>query len=70
MTHRGIIGAGLILFALWLQALAPVVGLRMLGAAADPLAGAVICSKVSTGDRAGPAEPAQHAGCSLCALCT
>ncbi|GJE53884.1 MULTISPECIES: DUF2946 family protein [Methylobacterium] len=70
MTHRGIIGAGLILFALWLQALAPVVGLRMLGASADPLAGTVICSRMPAGDQAGPAEPEQHAGCSLCALCT
>lgn len=70
MTHRGIIGAGLILFALWLQALAPVVGLRLLGVSADPLAGAVICSKAESGDQTGPAEPEEHAGCSLCALCT
>ncbi len=70
VAQRGIIGAGLILLALWLQALAPAAALRAMALAADPVAHAVICGP--SGAETDPDEPAQqapHAACQLCGLC-
>ncbi|SDA35102.1 hypothetical protein SAMN02799622_05992 [Methylobacterium sp. UNC378MF] len=68
--HPGLLGAGLIVLALWIQALAPAVALRMAQATAA-LPGLILCGHAP--DQAvdagiGPLAPAM-AGCGLCGLC-
>lgn len=65
------LGAGLLLLALWVQALAPVAALRVLSAAADPLRDAIICGHARdadsglAGEQPAPSVPA----CGPCRLC-
>jgi len=69
VARRGHIGVGLVVLALWFQALAPVLALRAM-AFADPLAHAVICGHALDAADPAPAEEGEHAACTLCGLCT
>jgi hypothetical protein len=70
---RGCLGVVLVALALWTQALAPVVALRMVTAMSDPLRNPVICGHTvdgtgearETANMPAPALP----GCDLCQLC-
>jgi len=69
VARRTLIGTGLIVLALWFQALAPLLALRAM-TAVDPIAHAVICGRaVQASDPAVPADQAPHTGCTLCTLC-
>ena len=66
-----LLGAGLLLLALWVQALAPVAALRAMSAAADPLRGAIICGHGLEAEdaRLSLEQPAPSPACALCRLC-
>lgn len=64
------LGAGLLLLALWVQALAPVAALHAMSAAADPLRDAIICGHGKAEDASLSLEqPAPSPACALCRLC-
>jgi hypothetical protein len=67
----GLPGAVLIALALWIQALAPAVALRMVQADRGALPGQILCGHApdQAGDAAvGPGAPAPGS-CALCGLC-
>lgn len=71
-ARPGPLGAGLLLLALWVQALAPIAALRMEAAAVDPLAIGVICGHARDTADAGSTLERQTpppARCDLCRLC-
>ncbi|MCJ2125065.1 DUF2946 family protein [Methylobacterium sp. J-077] len=73
MTLRrrpGLLGTGLILLALWVQALAPVVALRM-ALAVPELQGAILCGHPPGGDEVGVSveQPVAPPTCDVCRLC-
>ncbi|MEE7491501.1 DUF2946 family protein [Methylobacterium oryzae] len=67
----GLLGAGLIVLALWIQALAPAVALRMAQASPGALPGQILCGHAP--DQAGDFGIGPHApatgSCALCGLC-
>lgn len=72
LGRRGFLGVGLLVLALWTQALAPAAALRMLSALSDPLLNPVICGHAATvSDDGGEVEqPASTLpDCDLCQLC-
>lgn len=69
MRRHKLAGLFFCLLALWVQVLAPVAAATLV--AADPLAGAVICSHdAGTNDGGAPQAPASaHHHCLLCQVC-
>lgn len=67
----GVLGAALILLALWIQVLAPGVTLRMSTAAAEALPGAILCGHGPDRSDAGDSveRPTPAPTCALCHLC-
>ncbi|MCJ2143218.1 DUF2946 family protein [Methylobacterium sp. E-066] len=70
--HRrpGFLGTGLILLALWVQALAPAAALRM-ALAVPGLQGAILCGHPPAGDEIGASvdQPMAPPTCDVCRLC-
>ncbi|SFM06230.1 DUF2946 family protein [Methylobacterium pseudosasicola] len=68
--HLGFLGTGLVLLALWVQALAPLVTLRMVLAAPE-MPGAVLCGHLPDGDAIGASleQPVAPPTCDVCRLC-
>jgi hypothetical protein len=66
----GLLGAALILLALWVQALAPMAALRM-ALVAPEMPGAILCGHTPGGDAIGISvdQPVPPPGCDLCRLC-
>lgn len=74
LTHSGtrtrFLGTGLILLALWVQALAPMAALRMASAAPGMLPGVILCGHPA-GDEisASVEQPVAPPACEVCRLC-
>ena len=70
-TRPRFLGAGLILLALWVQALAPMAALRMALTAPGMLPGAILCGHPAGDDAIGATveQPVAPPACEVCRLC-